>query len=91
MTAIGAPLKIPVNRWVRASRAPVLQQDARDRYEDLRRVARRLWADRDDARVLSELIVVLREMNAMEQQFSSLRLRGFGSHREAGAPVRRFV
>lgn len=75
MTTIGATPKSPANTRVRASLAPVLERDARDRYEELRRAARCLWPDRDDTMVLSELLVVMRELHALEDEFGRRCLR----------------
>ena len=42
--------------------------DAETRVAELRAVARRLWPDRDDGMVLSELTVVLGQLRAAEAE-----------------------
>jgi hypothetical protein len=48
---------------------------AHTRLVELRNVARVLWPDRDDPRVMSELVVVMREIRAAEQ---TVCVRGSG-------------
>lgn len=44
-----------------------IRTDAEQRVTELRRVARQLWRDRDDAQVLSELLSVLSRLRAAEE------------------------
>jgi len=45
--------------------------DASQRISELKAVARRLWPDRDDPHVLSELHGVLNELRQAEQQLKA--------------------
>lgn len=42
--------------------------DASQRLAELRRVARQLWPDRDDPRVTSELVNVVRQIRQVEAE-----------------------
>ncbi len=44
-----------------------IRRDAEQRLAELRNVARTLWPDRRDPRVLSDLLTVLSQMRAAEQ------------------------
>lgn len=48
-----------------------IKADAQRRLTELRAVARRLWPDRDDAAVLSELVTVMDQIRSAEQALST--------------------
>lgn len=51
--------------------ANAARQDAQQRVTELRQVAARLWADRDDGQVLSELLSVIDQLRAAEAELKA--------------------
>ena len=58
------------------------QQDAEQRITELKAVARRLWPDRDDAQVMSELVSVVSQIRAAEEELTD-RVNGARSQANA--------
>jgi hypothetical protein len=54
------------------SELDAIRSDAQATLDELRRVARVLWSDRDDPQVLSELLVVMSDIRATEKALKQI-------------------